>query len=187
MQNLFSFSSIVFNDVLSSPTCFEKKEFNCRLSNVWVSNVLKNKAEVQAFYLTHEVSFLSVSFLCLRMEQKAHFFCFRKNISFMFLNIQKWRCLQMSMSFLLTGISGQDNEEHGDWGEYVSFASTLFMSEIKLIEQRKKIHVVQNTFFLSFNITDFQGHARKKQNYMKQKILYSQAMAKFPFPLWFTG
>lgn len=56
----------------------------------------------------------------------------------------------MSMSFLLSGISGQDNGEYGDWGESVSFSSTLFMSVIKLIEQRKRICVVQNTcFYLS--------------------------------------
>lgn len=30
-------------------------------------------------------------------------------------------------------------ERHGDWGEYVSFASTLFMSEIKLTEVRKNL------------------------------------------------
>lgn len=46
------------------------------------------------------------------------------------------------------------------------------MCEIKFIEQRNKICVVQTT--LSFNITDSQGHTMKKQNYMKQTILYSQ-------------
>lgn len=45
----------------------------------------------------------------------------------------------MSMSFLLSGISGQDNEEHGVWGEYVSLTLTLFMSEINLIDKERKL------------------------------------------------
>jgi len=45
-----------------------------------VSNVLKNKAGIQAFYLTHEVSFLSVSFPCLRDGTESSHFYFQKNI-----------------------------------------------------------------------------------------------------------
>jgi len=56
-------------------------------------------------------------------------------------------CFQMMMSFLLRSVNGQNNKVHVNCSEYVSFASTLFMSEIKLIEQRKRICVVEITFF----------------------------------------